>query len=488
MKSALFAELIPFINFAVQRTIKSFIMQTRFDQRSGGAFVLVLVALVSGAACFGIAYLLMDISEKKAEAKQSVFQVVSLTNETYDPEEWGKNFPLHYGDYKKTVDMTETTYGGSEALPRVPTEDDPRTMTSASKLDQIPQLKRMWAGYAFAKDFREDRGHAYMLEDQTYTERQKVGQPGTCIHCHASTYEAMKTLGDGDIHVGFEKLNTMKYEEAREHVKHPVACIDCHDPTTMALRITRPAFMEGIQAAKAAEGIEDYDVTTMATRQEMRTFVCAQCHVEYYFKGDEKRLTYPWAKGLTVDAAYEYYEEIEFKDWTHAETGGPMLKAQHPEFETWSQGTHAKAGVTCADCHMPYKRVGAMKISDHHVRSPLLNINRACQTCHKVPEEELKSRAEGIQTRHKKLVEMSLDALVDLIDDIKAAKEQGVDEEKLEKALQWQRKASFYVDYVEAENSTGFHASQEGARILGESINYARLGQLAVRDATAEGE
>ena len=76
-----------------------------------------------------------------------------------------------------------------------------------------------------------------------------------------------------------------------------------------------------------------------------------------------------------------------------------MLKAQHPEFEMWNQGIHARSGVACADCHMPYTRVGAQKISDHHVRSPLLNINRACQTCHKWPEEELKARAEAIQDR-----------------------------------------------------------------------------------------
>ena len=88
-----------------------------------------------------------------------------------------------------------------------------------------------------------------------------------------------------------------------------------------------------------------------------------------------------------------------FKDWVHAETGAPALKAQHPEFEMWNQGIHARSGVACADCHMPYMRVGALKISDHHVRSPLLNINRACQTCHKWPEDELMARAETAQQR-----------------------------------------------------------------------------------------
>ncbi|QDU52835.1 ammonia-forming cytochrome c nitrite reductase subunit c552 [Gimesia panareensis] len=444
---------------------------------------LLLVAVLSAAGCFGVVALLTNIFERKQEGRTTIMRVVEIDDNTSDPAVWGKNFPLQYDDYLKTADMIQTTYGGSEAIPHAPTDGDPRDFVSRSKLERIPQLKQMWAGYAFSKDYREKRGHAYMLTDQLYTERQKVGQPGTCIHCHASTYVPMKELGDGDILAGFEKLNTMPYREAKEHVKHPVACIDCHEPETMALRITRPAFMEGIAAYKASQGIKYYDVNRDASRQEMRSFVCGQCHVEYYFKGDKKRLTYPWAKGLTVDAAYEYYEEENFKDWTHAETGAPMLKAQHPEFELWSQGIHSRAGVTCADCHMAYKRVGAMKISDHHIRSPLLNVNASCGTCHKADDQELITRTEMIQTRHQKLVEVALDSVIDLINDIKAAKEKGISEEKLKEAQQWQRKATFYVDYVEAENSSGFHAGQEAARILGESINFSRKGQNVLHQA-----
>ena len=442
--------------------------------------LLLVVAMISAVLCFGVVYLLTNIFERKLEARAPIVRVVEVTDDTGDPAIWGRNFPLQYDDYVRTAEMSPTRFGGSEALPREPSADDPRDVVSQSKLDLIPQLKRMWAGYAFAKDFREERGHAYMLDDQLYTERQKVGQPGTCINCHASTYLVMKELGDGDILVGFEKLNAMPYDEAKHHVNHPVACIDCHDAETMALRVTRPAFIEGIAAAKAHEGIENYDVNKMATRHEMRTFVCAQCHVEYYFQGEGKRLTYPWSNGLTVDGAYAYYDEVQHNDWIHAESGAPMLKAQHPEFELWSQGIHARSGVTCADCHMPYKRVGGTKISDHHVRSPLLNVNNACGTCHKYSDEELVARAEAIQARHQRLVEVALDALVDLIDDIKAAREAGATDEQLAEAREYQRKASFYVDYVEAENSSGFHASQEAARILGESINSSRLGQRSL--------
>lgn len=442
---------------------------------------LILIAVLAAGVSFAAAMLLTNIFERKQEAKNPFFRVVELDDDTVDPAIWGKNFPLQYDDYLKTVDMVETCYGGSEAIPREPTGNDPRTATSASKLDRIPNLKRMWAGYAFAIDFREERGHAYMLEDQLFTGRQAVPQPGGCLQCHASLYKTMKDFGDGDLTAGFDKLSHMPYPEAAKHVGHPVSCIDCHDPATMSLRITRPAFVEGIAAAKKSAGVENYDVNTMASRQEMRTYVCAQCHVEYHFRGPEKRLTFPWTNGLTIDGALAFYEQDGFQDWTHAETGAPMLKAQHPEFELWSQGTHAKAGVACADCHMPYKRVGAAKISDHHVRSPLLNINRACQTCHRASEEELKERVNTIQDRHATLVRMALAALVELIDDIKAAQTAGVPEEQLNEARQYQRKASFYVDYIEAENSTGFHAPQEAARIAAQAIDFVRKGQAALR-------
>jgi nitrite reductase (cytochrome c-552) len=440
--------------------------------------------ILAGAvlATFLVAYVLTDVIEKRSEAGNPFFRVVELTDTTENPATWGKNFPLQYDSYLRTVDMVRTRFGGSDAVLQDPTPDDPRRVTSQSKLEHLPALKRMWAGYAFAIDFREERGHAYMLEDQLFTDRQQVPQPGTCLNCHASMVVPWLKAGDGDLLKGFEALNPLPYDEARRDVRHPISCIDCHDPESMQLRVTRPAFMEGIRAVKAAQGVADYDVNRDATHLEMRTFVCGQCHVEYYFKGDEKRLVYPWANGLEIDSIYAYYGAAGFKDWTHAETGSDMLKAQHPEFETWSMGTHSKAGVACADCHMPYRRVGAQKISDHHVRSPLLDVAASCQTCHRDAEETLLARAEGIQARHATLRDRALDALVDLIDEIKAATEAGVDEARLAEAREFQRRASFYVDFVEAENSTGFHADQEGARILAESIDYARRGQLALRD------
>jgi len=446
------------------------------------ARIIAYTAIAAALAAVAIAGLLITIVERKQEAQNPFFRVVELTEDTVDPEVWGRNFPLQYDSYRRTVDQQRTRYGGSEAVPRTPTDADPRSLVAQSRLEEDPRLKTMWAGYAFATDFREERGHAYMLDDQTFTERQAVAQqPGTCMHCHASVWKPYRTLGGGDLIKGFEAMNRMPYPEARKQVTHPVSCIDCHDPKTMQLRVTRPGFLEGIRTVKAAQGTPDYDPNTMASRQEMRAFVCGQCHVEYYFKGPEKRLTYPWDKGLKADDILSYYQENGFRDWEHAETGAPVLKAQHPEFEMWNQGVHARSGVTCPDCHMPYMREGAMKISDHHVRSPLLNVNRACQTCHRWSEEELVSRVHTIQDRTFQVRNVAMDALIDLITDLKAARDAGVPAPRLTAARDEQRQAQFLLDFIEAENSMGFHASQESMRILALSIEHTRKGQKALR-------
>ena len=438
---------------------------------------LFLLIIVTATAVFTVTGLLISIFQHKQEQLNPFFRVVELKDDTVDPEIWGKNFPQQYDMYKRTVDMERTRYGGSEAMPRTPTSEDPRAKVSSSRLDADPRLKIIWAGYPFAVDFREERGHAYMLDDQTFTERQRVAkQPGACLNCHASMYTVYNKLGGGDSFKGFEKINSMPYFEARKLAKFPVACIDCHDANTMSLRITRPAFIEGIKALKESEGIKDYDVNKMATRQEMRSYVCAQCHDEYYFKGMEKRLVFPWTKGIRADQILAYYDEYGHKDWEHKLTGAKTLKAQHPEFEMWSQGMHSRAGVACADCHMPYIRIGALKISDHHVRSPLLNISRSCQTCHRATEKELLERATRIQDTNYEVRNIAMDAVVELINKIDKSKARGLDAVSLAKAQDFQRKAQFLLDFVEAENSMGFHAPQEAARILALSLNYSRKG------------
>jgi nitrite reductase (cytochrome c-552) len=454
-------------------------------QRPSSARTVVYATIAAALAAAGVTALLVTIIERKQEARNPFIRVADLTEDTDDPAVWGRNFPLQYDAYRRTVDQQRTRYGGSEAVPRTPSAADPRSVVAQSRLEEDPRLKTMWAGYAFASDFREERGHAFMLDDQTFTGRQVVtSQPGTCMQCHASIYVPYRKLGGGDLTKGFEAMNRLPYAEARKLVSHPVACIDCHDPSTMQLRVTRPGFLEGIRALKAGQGIAGYDVNTMATRSEMRAYVCGQCHVEYYFKGPEKRLTYPWDKGLRADNILAYYQESGFADWTHAESGARTLKAQHPEFEMWNQGIHARSGVTCADCHMPYQRVGAMKISDHHVRSPMLNVNRACQTCHRWSEDELRGRVEQIQERTHQVRGLAMDALVALIGDIKSARAAGAAAAALAPAQDEQRQAQFLLDFIEAENSMGFHAPQEAMRVLALSLEHARRGQVALRKAS----
>ena len=440
--------------------------------------VLVVVAIGSAA----LTWLLTTIVEHKQEAKWPFAQVVQLTDTTYDPAVWGENFPIQYEQYKKTIEDTDGDF-----IKVDPTAEDPREYHTISRIDSETRAKRMWRGYAFAVDYTEPRGHEWALDDQRYTGRTapRFKQPGTCLNCHASMPEIYDELGNGDRKAGFDAMNAMSYDEAFEHASSSIACIDCHDPKTMELTITRPAFMEGIKQAKAAEGITDYDVNRDATNEEMRTYVCAQCHVEYYFAGEGKTLTFPWSKGLTVYDEMSYYDEVGWTDFTHEESGAPILKAQHPDFETWAQGIHAANGVTCADCHMSYNREGASKVSNHQIMSPMANedtINSSCLTCHHSSASEMRERVEGIQTRWQSSLNVSFTALDALITDITTAAGNGsATEEQLATARDYQRKAQFIVDYSFSENGRGFHAPAYSISILNQATDWARSGQLALR-------
>ena len=465
---------------------------TEMKRGSIGIFV-VLIAVVA-AITVGVVALLNNITLRKLEAKQQYVRVVEVTEDTTDPAVWAKNWPKQYDGYKRTALPTKTTFGGhggSEALPE-------------QKIERDPWLKRMFLGYAFSIDYRDRRGHAYMLEDQEQTGRQKVPLSGSCLHCHGSVMPLYRELGDGDVFKGMDETHKMSYKDTNKMLHdmghaHPVSCVDCHDPTTMAVRVTRPGFIRGIQELAASDAPvpavpsidvwrqgsrkEPYDPNVDATRGEMRSFACAQCHVEYYCAGGFP-LTFPWKHGLKMENLERHWDETKMKDgsrfydYKHKESGAPILKAQHPEFELWSQGIHARNGVSCSDCHMPYMRDGASKVSDHWVRSPLLNVNRACQTCHHVEEKELLARVDTIQQRNYKLLQRGGAALMDLLDAVQAAKDAGAAPEALEGALELQRKAQWRLDYIAAENSMGFHAPQEAARILAEAADYARQGQI----------
>jgi nitrite reductase (cytochrome c-552) len=274
----------------------------------------------------------------------------------------------------------------------------------------------------------------------------------------------------------------------------------------MHVRVTRPGFVNGIIALansddpvphlpsiarwRAGDRQTPYDPNRDATRQEMRSFVCGQCHVEYYC-GPKTALTFPWGNGLKADNIETFWDThpfpdgSQFLDYKHGETGAPILKAQHPEFELWSQGVHARSGVSCADCHMPYEREGAMKVSSHWVRSPLLNLNHACQSCHKSSEAELAEKVRTIQSRTDGLRDRAAQAMTDMLDAIKAAQTAGVSETALKPVLGLQRKAMWRLDFISSENSHGFHADQEAMRVLAESIDYSRQAEIQALRQTA---
>ncbi|ABC82672.1 ammonia-forming cytochrome c nitrite reductase subunit c552 [Anaeromyxobacter dehalogenans] len=523
------------------------------------ALLIALVAGVFALVAVGVAMLLVNISEKKSEARFSYVRVVEVGEDDTDPAKWGKNWPREFDDYKRTAERTSTKYGG--AIGTAEGEMAPQ------KAERDPWLKRVFAGYLFAVDYRDRRGHAFMLKDQEITKRNVPGegkQSGNCLHCHGSIMPLYRKLGKEaapqgspaeQLQAGLAKVAEMGYWDAHKALEdmgggkaHPVSCVDCHDPASMEVRVSRPGFIAGIQklAAGSAEvphlpsidrwrkgdRSKPYDPNLDSTRQERRAYVCGQCHVEY-FCGKGMTLLFPWAEGLKVENAEHLYDNLQvkgqrFKDWVHAETGFEVLKAQHPEFEVWSQGIHARSGVTCADCHMPYKREGAQKYSDHWVRSPLLQPNRACATCHPLTDDELKARVLAIQDRHFALLTRAGNAAVAMIDAIVAvrkpydernlaaatakAKETLAKQDAFQKlpkedqdkkmgaevkanllaswreviaktpALQelenLQRAAQWRLDFVAAENSMGFHAPQELARILGESIDLSREAEV----------
>lgn len=504
-------------------------------------FLAIFVASAIGTLV--VAAVLVTMFDHKQEARQPFVRVAEIDEVSTDSVPWGKNWPHQFDGWKATAG--DRFDGGSSAMPQ-------------SKLDRQPWLKRLYAGYAFSLDYREARGHAYMLYDQGVTERvTKKPQAGACLHCHGSVtvlyrkigLEAMgqdasaETLAE-DFHMdavrrGFAELSQRPYQEVlallhsmpdgtpdkqetffptpppggfsgefagkpipEDHgilgEAHPVGCIDCHDPKSMGLRITRPGFMDGIAALAAGEGDasifpsierwragdrgEAYDPNQEATRQEMRSFVCAQCHVEYYCASKDV-LEFPWSNGLAAEDLEAHWDAktlpdgSPFIDYQHKETGARIYKVQHPEFELWSRGIHARSGVSCADCHMPYERVGAMKVSSHDVRSPVENLQASCQTCHNVPEADLRARIETIQGTTLALLDRAADAMTDMLDAIRAAQATDLDPAALAPLLELQRAAMWRIDYISSENSRGFHADQEAARILAESIDLSRQAE-----------
>jgi nitrite reductase (cytochrome c-552) len=417
----------------------------------GGLSVVLAVALV----------VVLLVTAGQAPPDRGFQPLVDISRLEPDPKVWSVNFPRQYDTWLRTQEQQATAWGGSEPY---------------SKLERDPRLVKLFAGYPFSKDYNEERGHYWSVTDVSTTGRAPTA--GTCWTCKSAVVPGlMEQMTPATFYAtSFQDLASHFSEDK------PISCADCHDSATMALVITRPAFREAMER----QGID----LSQATRQEMRTYVCGQCHVEYYFAGEGRYLTFPWANGTRFDDMETYYDELSvngepFKDWVHPDSGAPLIKAQHPEFEFFTaNSTHFAAGVSCADCHMPYARDGATKYSSHFVASPLKYAEQACGQCH-TDVQYVTNRVATIQGQVMAHMDRTEDALVAAIDAIaQAAQHTGVNQALLTEARQLHRRAQFRWDFIAAENSAGFHNPEEALRLLGEAIDYARQAERKALEAS----
>jgi nitrite reductase (cytochrome c-552) len=410
------------------------------------------IIVILAAAIVGI----LIFMKNQPLPERGVAPIVEVAAMEPDSSIWGTNFPNQYSSLLQTYDNnTRTTYGGSEDF---------------SKLEADPRLLTLFAGYPFSIEYNEERGHLRSLEDVQSIARVNETTHATCYSCKSSNNPS---LWD---ELGLQGFDAMLFSEMTPNMENPIGCANCHEAGSMRLIVTNPS----LENALVAQGL---DWTTF-TRQEMRTVVCGNCHVEYYFEGEDKILVFPWAKGTRIEQIYEYYTEENFTDWTHPDSGAPLLKAQHPEFEIFTaDSTHYAAGVACADCHMPYTRDGAAKYSDHNVKSPLLNAEAACGTCH-TDVDYVTTRVAMIQSQVYATLINTEDTILAAITTIKTASETaGVDETLLEQARQLHREAQMYWDLIAAENSMGFHNPEYVLTTLYHATDIAHHAQLLALQA-----
>jgi len=363
-------------------------------------------------------------------------------------EEWAKYFPRQYDSWKQTKQND--------------TIDD--------MIKKKPQLAILWAGYGFAKDYNAPRGHFYAVQSNINSLRTgaPVGpdtgpMPTACWTCKSPDVpRVMDEEGENEFFTG-------KWARLGDQIVNPIGCGDCHDSQTTNLTITRPHLKRALEAS----GTKLDEIT----HQEMRSLVCAQCHVEYYFKKTEYKdkagkdqvaavVTLPWAEGLNVEGIEKYYDSYGFSDWTHKISKTPMLKAQHPGYELYKTGIHARRGVACADCHMPYVREGAVKYSDHHIANPLDNIANTCLTCHRESEEEFKAVVKRKFERKEQLMELAMNSLGKAHLEAGRAWEAGASEAEMADVQQLIRSGQWMWDYAIASHGSFYHAPEETLRIL----------------------
>jgi nitrite reductase (cytochrome c-552) len=407
----------------------------------GGIILILTIAVVA----------LLIFMKNQPLQKRGVTPLVEVKAMEPDSSQWGLNFPNQYSTLLKTeTNSTPTTYGGSQPY---------------SKLETDPRLVKLFAGYSFSIEYNEDRGHLNSLADVRKIKRVNEKTPATCYSCKSSDNPALWDQ------MGMAAYDKMLFADMTPKIDEPIGCANCHEAGTMKLIVTNPALDEALKA----QGV---DWRTL-TRQEMRTVVCANCHVEYYFAGEGKYLTFPWKNGTRIEQIEEYYRTIDFTDWTHKDSEAPIIKMQHPDYELFTAGsTHYAAGVSCADCHMPYTRDGAVKFSTHNVHSPLLNPANSCGTCH-TDVTYVTDRVAEIQKQVAETMYATEDAIVEAIEAIStAAANPKADKAMLDEARQMHRSAQLRWDFIAAENSMGFHNPEEALRILASATDLARQAQI----------
>ncbi len=380
-------------------------------------------------------------------------------------EEWARYYPRQYDSWKQTRQNDKI--------------DD--------MIEKKPQLAILWAGYGFAKDYNAPRGHFYAVQSNINSLRTgaPVGpetgpMPTACWTCKSPDVpRVMEKEGENEFFTG-------KWARLGDQIVNPIGCGDCHDSKTANLTITRPHLKRALEAS----GTKLDEIT----HQDMRTLVCAQCHVEYYFKKTEYKdkagkdqvaavVTLPWAKGFSAEQMQSYYDEYGFSDWTHKISKAPMLKAQHPGYELYKTGIHAQRGVSCADCHMPYVREGAVKYSDHHIANPLDNIANTCLTCHRESEQEFKANVQRKFERKEQLMELAMDNLGKAHLAAGRAWEAGASETEMADVLQLIRSGQWMWDYAIASHGSFYHAPEETLRVLSvanDKAQQARVKLVAV--------
>lgn len=459
------------------------------NKLSGGkAWALFITAMV---IVFGLGLLTSSLMERRAEVA-SLFnnRKVPMKGEAFHPqnEDFRTDFPREYDTWKKTLDQS---YDASVLDVNNTNREGvvPQMLYNGSTATDVlaarPNMVILWAGYAFSWEYTLPRGHMYTIEDMTRTLRTGApdtettgsNQPGTCWTCKSPDVpRIMQEKGVGE----YYKANWAAWGN---EIVNPLGCSDCHDPETMDLHISRPALVE----AFSRRGVD----ITQATQQEMRSLVCAQCHVEYYFKDDpateghDQYLTFPWDKGFTVEDMEAYYDETGYYDYIHKLSKAPILKAQHPGYETSRMGIHGQRGVSCADCHMPYMNEGGVKFSDHHIVSPLTKMERTCLVCHRESKEDLLKNVFDRQHAVEDLTTRAEDELAKAHIEAKYAWDNGANDAQMKQALDCIRKSQWRWDFAVASHGAFFHAPQEIARILGRSIDYALQARLAIHKTLA---